>query len=456
MLLALPPELREGRSLDVRVVIPYHPTISRESPSIRPLLEFPTRFPNGTVIETKAYQTELNGIVTYLIDGEPIPSQGGVYSLNAAEDGRKFTFFSLALLELARVLDWRFDILHAQDWHVGVAVHMLAQLRREDKFFAKARSVFTVHNLPYMGAGTDQAMRALGIPENQDARLPEWGHYQPLPMALSAADIITTVSPTYSREILTPEFGCGLESFLQSRADRLIGIVNGIDLETINPAADRALVKNFDLDSLSNRPANKTALLAEVGLEALPEVPLLILISRMDSQKGVDLAAGALAQIADLPWQALLLGTGDPGLEEMCRQLESDLPDRVRSVIRFDAALSRRMYAGGDMLLMPSRYEPCGLAQMMAMRYGCLPVARATGGLRDTISDAADPAQSSGFLFEGATADALSATLRRALAAYRDAAAWKSRQVFAMRQDFSWQRSAQAYMQLYLQLVKSK
>ncbi len=449
---ALPEAAREGRTLDVRVVIPYHPTIPRDTPAIRPLLKFKTRYPGGA-IDTQVYQTELNGIVTYLIDGEPIPKQGGVYNIDTQKDGRKFTFFSLALLELPKALDWPIDILHAQDWHVGVAVHMLAELRKTDLFYARTRSVFTVHNLPYMGAGTDRAMREFGIPENTDARLPEWGHYQPLPMALSAADIITTVSPTYSREILTPEFGCGLESFLRARSDSLVGILNGIDLVSIDPATDRALVQNYDLAHIEEREPNKAALLAEVGLDSSQDLPLLILISRMDHQKGVDVAVGALAEIADLPWQAILLGTGEPGLEEMSRQLERSLPDRVRAVIRFDAAFSRRMYAGGDMLLMPSRYEPCGLAQMMAMRYGCLPVASATGGLRDTISDQADPAESSGFLFEGATMETLAGTLRRALAAYNNQEEWATRRKFAMQQEFSWERSGQEYMRLYLRLV---
>jgi len=443
---------REGRTRDVRVGIPYHPTIPRDTPTIRPLLKYKTRF-SGGAIDTQVYQTELNGIITYLIDGEPIPKQGGVYNIDTQKDGRKFTFFSLALLQLPKALKWPVDILHAQDWHVGVAVHMLAELRKTDRFYAGTRSVFTVHNLPYMGAGTDQAMREFGIPENTDPRLPDWGHYQPLPMALSAADIITTVSPTYSREILTPEFGCGLEGFLQERSDSLVGILNGIDLESINPATDRALAQNFDLEHLASRSANKQALLAEVGLDSSKDLPLLILISRMDHQKGVDLAVGALAEITDLPWQAILLGTGEPGLEEMSRQLEANLPERVRAVIRFDAAFSRRMYAGGDMLLMPSRYEPCGLAQMMAMRYGCLPVASATGGLRDTISDQSDPAESSGFLFEGATMQALAGTLRRALAEYGDQEGWAARRKFAMQQIFSWERSGQEYMRLYLRLI---
>jgi len=195
--------------------------------------------------------------------------------------------------------------------------------------------------------------------------------------------------------------------------------------------------------------ANKQALLEETGLPENVDLPLLILIGRMDYQKGVDLALDALRQVADLPWQAILLGTGDPTIEESARQLEAEQPNRFRSVIRFDAALARRMYAGGDMLLMPSRYEPCGLAQMIAMRYGSIPVARATGGLRDTVIDLKNPARSTGFLFEDATPEALAAVIRRALAAYHQPESWQARQLFAMQQDFSWKSSAESYVKIY-------
>lgn len=450
----LPAKMRSGTKLDLRLALPFHPVIQRELASPEPALTFHVPTPNGP-IQARAHLANLEGIPVYLIAGAPVPVEGGVYSLDTQKDGEKFTFFSLACLELCKALAWAPDIIHAHDWHAALSAHALALRRATDPFFAATRSMLTVHNLPYMGAGTDRALRAYGIAENTDPRLPEWGGYQPLPMGLAAADFITIVSPTYGREILTPEFGCGLEGFLQSRADSITGILNGLDVDAWDPATDRALAHNFNRGDLEAREENKKALLDELGLIPQIDAPLLTVISRFDRQKGIDLVASALRQVQDEPWQAILLGSGDPTLEESARQLERDLPERVRAVLRYDAQLSRRLYAGGDMLLMPSRYEPCGLAQMIAMRYGCLPVANATGGLRDTIFDLDDPAHSTGFLFESATVRALSAALRRALSAYADRKGWQARQAFAMRQDFAWTRSAQAYFNLYQDLLKN-
>ncbi len=194
---------------------------------------------------------------------------------------------------------------------------------------------------------------------------------------------------------------------------------------------------------------HKQALLHEVGLPAGPDSPLITFLNRLVYQKGVDLALEGLRQVADLPWRAIFLGTGEPGLEAAARQFEAEFPSRVRAVIRFDAQLARRIYAGGDFILLPSRYEPCGLVQMIAMRYGCIPVARATGGLKDTILDCADPAQSTGFLFGQATPDAMAGAIRRALEAYSHSDQWQARQRLAMQQDFSWRRSARSYLQIY-------
>jgi starch synthase len=274
-------------------------------------------------------------------------------------------------------------------------------------------------------------------------------------MGLAAADAIVAVSPAYALEMLTPEYGCGLQDFLRARADVVSGILNGIDTQQFSPSTDSALTVTYSAESLPSRGANKLALQTALGLPPDPDVPLLGMITRMDPQKGVDIALSGLRLAAEVPWQAVLLGTGIQYLEEEAAQLARDLPERVRAVARYDDALSRQIYAGADVLLMPSRYEPCGLAQMIAMRYGCLPVAHATGGLRDTIFDLDDPARSTGFLFENATSDSLSAALRRGLPAYADQTAWQVRQRFAMQQDFSWPRSAQAYFNLYLDLTQS-
>jgi starch synthase len=449
---ALPVDVWRGFSPDIRLVIPFHPVIPRDWPGLHLEINFSVPHPQGA-IQAQAYCTDWNGVPVYLIAGEPVPTEGSVYNIDTQKDGEKFTFFSLAVLELCVALNWQPDILHAHDWHAALTIHMLRRRRQKESFFAATRGMFTVHNLPYMGAGTDKALTAYHIPKSNDRRLPPWGRFQPLPMGLAAADFITAVSPTYSREIMTPEFGCGLESFLQARAGSVAGVLNGLDLVANDPATHPAITQNFSLENLDIRVANKLALQKEFSLKVDPDIPLIILISRFDFQKGIDLAVNALVDLPDANWQAILLGSGDPVIEATARQMESDLADRLRVAVRYDAALSQRMYAGGDMLLIPSRYEPCGLTQMLAMRYGCIPVARATGGLRDTILDISDPQLSTGFLFEGATSESLAAAIRRALASYEDKTAWIERQRTAMRQDFSWNRSAQTYANLYFNML---
>lgn len=449
---ALGRESTMGTTLDVRLVIPFHPAIRAriDPPRLIKTLLVPHPY---DPIPAQAYLTHVDDLPVYLIDGAPISAGNEVYSLDTRRDGEKYTFFSLAILELARALDWQPHILHANDWHTALSVHMLRAGQRDD-FFAETHTILTVHNLPFMGSGTEEALASYGIPPAIDTRLPPWGAYQPLPMGMSAAEAITTVSPGYANEILTPEFGSGLQDFLQMRAGSITGILNGLDESLWDPSTDRALVARYNKETLDRREENKAALLKEMALPARLDLPLLIFIGRMDRQKGLSLALEALREIADLPWQCILLGAGDPGLQKDAQQLEVDFPNRVRTAIRFDAQLSRRMYAGGDMLLMPSRYEPCGLAQMIAMRYGCVPVARATGGLRDTIRDEADPANSTGFLFEEASSDAMTEALQRAISAYNDSRGWRARQLCGMQQDFTWQRSAQAYVHLYNKLLE--
>jgi starch synthase len=448
---ALRPAEIQGVRLDIRLVIPFHPAIPAGLKECELVATFPVPHPQGP-IEARAFLTHVEDLPVYLIAGNPIPKDGPVYSQDTRKDGEKFTFFSLAALELARALNWPPDILHANDWHTAIAVYLLALRRKEDPFFSGTRSVFTIHNLPFMGAGTEDALASFGIPPLQDPRLPLWGSYQPLPIGLATADALTTVSPSYAREILTPEYGCGLQDFLQLRAGDLTGILNGLDEAAWNPAADPILAAPFSPKQPGKRMANKQALIRETARPPNLDLPLIILVSRMDYQKGIDIAVGGLRQIAGIPWQAILLGTGDAAIEASARQLEAEFPYRVRAILRFDCPLARRMYGSGDMILMPSRYEPCGLSQMISMRYGCIPIARATGGLKDTVIDARKPEQSTGFLYEGNNPEALAAAMRRAITAYNEPGGWQARQNFAMQQDFSWHRSAQAYAGIYQKL----
>ena len=443
-----------GDTIDIRLVMPFHSVIHHKFPDVEFLFEFEVLTPPGP-IPAQAYQLTIHGVKTYLIAGPPVGEGAPVYDPDATINGRKYFFFSLAALEMVKKLAWKPDILHANDWHTALAVYALELRKTQDLFFKDTHSVLTVHNLLFMGAGTEAAFDSFGLPTSQNPLLPWWAKKFPLPLGLQSAERITTVSPTYAQEIMTPEYGFGLEGLLQARQKVLSGIVNGLDQESWDPAIDPHIAQNFTTTTLAKRQHNKSALIREFSLNPDPKIPLLILISRLDQQKGVDLVIESLAKAAGGNWQALLLGTGDTQLEDSCRQLEKDHPDQVRAAIRFDIRLSRRMYAGGDILLMPSRFEPCGLAQMMAMRYGCVPLARATGGLQDTIVDIAESENhGTGFLFTPATADALTETIRRALAVYPDQARWSAIQRRGMRQDFSWDNSALKYVKLYQDLLK--
>jgi starch synthase len=445
---SLPYALRalSGHNPDVRLVLPFHATIRGEGLTLSRETVF-TLNRDGQEIPAQVFRTDIKGLPVYLISGAPITGSQKVYDPNPHADGEKYTFFPLSALEMARRFDWRPDIVHANDWHTAAAVYQVRRMQ-EDPFWNGVKTVFSVHNLGYMGAEAENALLAYGLPPIPEPYYPEWACRQPLPQALWAADEIVAVSPSYAQEIQTPEYGYGLERFLQTRRETVTGIVNGIDYRLWDPSRDEALEQKFSADDLSARAVNKTALKAQFNLNMDEDAPLLAMITRMDYQKGVDIALGAMRQITDLPWQAVLLGTGNAELESQARQLEADFPNRIAAIIRFDAKLSRQIYAAADMLLMPSRYEPCGLAQMIAMRYGAIPVARATGGLRDTIADGR-----TGFLFADSSPNVMAATLRRALKAFENGAKWEDMQRKAMFEDFSWEKSALQYAELYHQLV---
>ena len=455
---SLPLALRElqppawpGPHLDVRLVLPLHHKIKEKVSLAEPVADFVLTTPAGDQ-PVKVYLTHAANLPVYLVDGPPIAPDGRVYSADPLLDGEKYIFFSLAALEMTRHLNWKPDIIHANDWHTSAALYALSLRRKQDPYFESIRSLLTIHNLPFMGKDAEPALTKYGLRRSPEKRLPTWARLFPLPLGLQSADQINTVSPGYAKEIMTPEFGCGLQDIIKTRQEVLTGILNGLDQVDWDPATDKALASRYDYANLSKKQPNKAALQNEFNLAVESDAPLLVMVTRMDQQKGVDIAVNGLRMAADLNWQAIILGSGDPLLETSCRSLEAEFPDRVRTIIQFDVGLSRRMYAGGDILLMPSRYEPCGLAQMIAMHYGTVPLARATGGLRDTILDDPTLAASTGFLFDEAQPEAFADGLRRALYAYPDREGWESIQIRGMEQDFSWEKSAIAYAQLYQQL----
>jgi starch synthase len=442
----LPAQSMSGATLDVRLVLPLHRAIRAESATLHTVADFSV-YRRGRNITAQLFVLPLSGMPVYFINGEPLSAAASVYSTNPAQDREKFSFFSMAALEMTRYLKWQPDIVHANDWHTSLALYAMRS-GHTDASLTRTRTILTVHNLPYMGGDAAEALNAYGLLPVNEPSLPQWARTQPLPLGLWSADTIIPVSPTYAQEILTPEFGCGLESYLSSRAESITGILNGLDTTSWNPETDKVIEANFTSENISARAANKAALQKQLGLEEDPKVPLLAMIGRVDMQKGVDISLEALRQLSELPWQFVLLGSGEPELENRLRQMQASYPNRVRVAIRFDAPLGRMIYAGSDMFLMPSRYEPCGLAQMIAMRYGSVPVVRATGGLKDTVHEG-----KTGFLFPAAEAGSMVEALQRAFIVYASPENWIQYQYNGMIEDFSWQNSACQYAEAYHALV---
>ncbi|NIW46235.1 MAG: glycosyltransferase [candidate division Zixibacteria bacterium] len=440
---------------DIRLVLPFYPRIKRKQLTVEAVASFQIPHENGP-IQADVVLTWQGGLPVYLIGGTPVEETELIYSSDVFADGHKFTFFSLAALELCKILDWQPDLIHAQDWHTACAVYAIKTRYADDSFYQDMPTLLTVHNLPYLGNGAGPALKAFGLSPATESNLPWWAQDMPLPLGLLKADKINTVSTGYADEMLTPEFGSGLEEFLQSRSDDLLGILNGLDQHSWNPQTDTRLTENFNIKKLHRRKSNKSSLQKELNLPEEPNVPLLAFIGRMDHQKGVEIALNALKFIQHMDWQAVILGTGNPELENQAKRFESEMPDRLRALIRFDGDLARRIYGGADIMMIPSRYEPCGLIQMIAMRYGCVPVARATGGLKDTITDYGESNSSTGFLFEQADPVEMAAALERALVTYKDKRRWPHLQKRGMSKDFSWKKSAAQYFQLYQSLVEKK
>jgi starch synthase len=440
------PRALTALGVDVRLCLPFYPSIRDAGFDVRPVLDLRVRHKEGET-PVSVHQLERQGLCVDLIDSEPVRSDTSVYG-NTRQEGMKFTLTSLAALQTCRALNWKPDVVHANDWHTAAAIVWLIRNRERGSFWRDAIGLFSIHNLAYMGAGTEDALTEYGLPPVEDTRLPDWARHTPLAMALSQADWLSTVSPSYAGEIQTAEFGYGLEILLRARRNRLVGIVNGIDTQVWNPALDEALPVNFSAEDLAPRVEVKRALQEQLGLEVDETVPLLGMVTRLDQQKGVDLALEALETLGDESWQFVLLGTGSEAYERQALDFAEALHERARVILRFDAALARRIYAGCDMLLVPSRYEPCGLTQLIAMRYGCVPIVRETGGLKDTVTPYSGD-RGTGFLFKAADSQSLAAAVRETLAAYRDSANWRRLQLRCMAQDHSWQNTARAYLQLY-------
>jgi starch synthase len=400
-------------------------------------------------------RSTLNGdIPVYLIWNELyFSSRDRVYGFE--DDAQRFAVFGRASLAALRFLDWKPDVIHANDWHTGIVPVWLNTAGRRDRFYGDIATLFTIHNLAFQGIAGRLILTFAQMEFVKHLSVEQPGMVNWMAQGIAHADLINTVSERYAQEILTEEMGMGLAPLLRERRDRLFGVLNGIDYKEWNPATDPNIPHRFDAGTVDRRVANQTALQQQARLPVRPEVPLVGMVSRLDEVKGMDLMEPVLEWLLERETQFVLLGTGQPEYHKMFERVQARFPDSMRACLKCDSVLARRIYAGADMFLMPSGVEPCGVGQMIAMRYGCVPVVRVTGGLADTVSDyKARRGRGTGFTFTDYTPEACQEALEQALKVYHNKKAWRRLQQRGMAVDFSWLASAQEYVKLYRRAIK--
>lgn len=394
----------------------------------------------------------------YFVESERYFSRPNIYGYH--DDGERFLVYCRAALELCRALNWQPDVIHCNDWHTAIVPNWLKTIYRDDPFFAGCVSVYTIHNLAYQGIFDYHFLELAGIAQYGFLypQIGELAHVVDLMgRGIYFADVVNTVSERYAAEILSPEYGERLDPLLRERRDRLYGILNGIDVDVLDPRSDPHLPANFDLSTLERREANKAALQREVGLPVAHSVALIGMVGRLSGQKGLNILEPAMPALLGRAAQMVILGTGEPYFHQMLERAQRAHPDQVAVMLTFNTPLAQRIYGGVDIFLMPSRYEPCGLGQMIAMRYGAVPVVRATGGLADTVRDwDVTAAQGNGFTFDRYEPLDLAMAVIRALETYRYPQSWHQLQQRGMASDFSWERSAARYRDLYLVALRSR
>ena len=456
---ALPGALRRAGA-DLRLLLPGYPAIlDALEPDDAAPAELAAPW-GGEIARLRRGRLAPLGVPAWVIEHPPSYERaGGPYADAAgfayADNHRRFAWLGWAAARLACGLDpdWRPQVVHGHDWHAGLAPAYLAFARRRGE--TGALGVFTVHNLAYQGLFPAERFGDLGLPpEAYGLHGMEFhGQLSFMKAGLSYADRLTTVSPTYAREITTPEQGCGLDGLLRERAARLDGILNGVDTAVWDPATDALIAERYTARKLAGKSACKAALQRELGLAERPEAPLFTVVSRLTEQKGLHLLAHGAAELLRRGGQLALLGSGEPALEAAFRALAAERPDAAAVRIGYDEALSHRLFGGGDVTLVPSRFEPCGLTQMYGLKYGSLPLVHRVGGLADTVVDCAleelAEQRATGFVFDRFDDASFGRAVRRAFALWARPAEWRRVQRRAMAQDLGWDASAARYLQLY-------
>lgn len=451
---SLPRALRQ-LGHDVRIVLPCYQVIQEQGYVFRKGRRSVEVSAGGRSDKGLLRQTAIDDVPVYCLHHQGYFQRPGLYGTAAGDypdNALRFGFFCRAVLQLLRRLDFRPDVVHLNDWQTGLIPVLLRAELAGDPFFSGVATILTIHNLGYQGIFPADTLAALGLPPalfSLDG-LEYYGKISFLKGGLLFSDLITTVSETYCREIQTPGMGFGFDGILRHRREVLFGILNGIDTRQWDPAGDSRIPHRYDAADLKGKGGCKRALQKEMGLAVAPATPIVCMVTRLDMQKGLDLLEDAWEGIVRRDLQFVLLGSGERKHTAFFEALRDRHPGKVAIRLSFDDSLARRIYAGSDIFLMPSRYEPCGLGQMIALRYGTVPVVRQTGGLADTVIDPAhDAGNANGFTFQGLSGAALLGALDRALARFADRRSWRKLMRQGMTSDFSWTRSAERYVELY-------
>ena len=458
------PKFLHPLGCDVRLMMPYYRMVKESGQPLR-YLHQEIEVPMGDeAIRAEVYQGELTpNVPVYFIGREEYFDRKYLYSTPKGDyfdNAERFIFFSRAVLSLCRHLGFQPEVIHHHEWQTGLIPAYLRSIYQTEPLFAGAATVFTIHNIAYQGLFRKEKFAATGLPPEMYS--PEgiefWERINLMKGGIVYAHVINTVSKKYSEEIQTEEFGYGLDGILRKRKEDLYGILNGVDYQDWNPAQDPHLISRYHVDDLSGKRACKEDLLKEFGLPAfLEKAPLLGMISRLADQKGFDLLADILKELFALDIGFVLLGTGEQKYHDLFNQVARQYPQKTGVRITYDDRLAHKIEAGADFFLMPSKYEPCGLNQVYSLKYGTIPIVRATGGLDDTIVNY-DPTtgEGNGFKFKRYDANEFLNKVKEALRFYAQPDHWKQLLRNAMTADFSWQRSAEDYLRLYQKAREKK
>ncbi len=446
------PKAMRARLVGCRVVMPLYECVPQH---LRDSMTFLTSISVPVAWRRQycgIFEAKCDGVIYYLLDNQYYFKREGLYG--HYDDGERFAFFSRAVLEILKVIDFKPDILHANDWQTALVPIYYSLFYANQPGYENIKTVFTIHNIQYQGKyGMEILEDVFGLPQWASSIVEQDGCLNLMKGAIESAHRVNTVSPTYAREILDPWYAYGLDTILRARQWKLSGILNGIDTDTYNPATDPDIVRHYSVDDMSGKVENKRALQERLCLPIEPDIPLVAMVTRLASHKGLDLVQYVLHRFLQERVQMVVLGDGDWVYENFFRDTQSLYPDKFCYCSGFVPELARKIYAAADIFLMPSKSEPCGLSQMVACRYGALPVVRETGGLKDTVHDCGD-GEGFGFTFANYNADDMYYALSRSLGAYANKNDWPILVRRAMEADFSWGKSANEYIRLYRSLLR--